>query len=90
VKLISLRWAGSAHLFVHTSLLLMLSLTVKSKILFVPFMIRRCFRIYSLSMPVVFFVAMFDLPQATISPGHFAAWKLDGPDQRERRYSGYG
>lgn len=52
----------------------------KSRVLFVPFMIRRCFRIYPLSMFVVLAVAAFHIPQATISPAHFAGWNFDALD----------
>jgi peptidoglycan/LPS O-acetylase OafA/YrhL len=74
---------GVAIFFVHTALVLMLSLEREarnSSTLFVPFLIRRCFRIYPLSMLVVLAVAIFHLPQATISPGTFAGWNFDGSD----------
>lgn len=74
---------GVAIFFVHTALVLMLSLKREagnSRTLFVPFMIRRCFRIYPLSMLVVMVVAIFHLPQATISAGTFAGWNFDGSD----------
>jgi peptidoglycan/LPS O-acetylase OafA/YrhL len=74
---------GVAIFFVHTALVLMLSLERESRNsprLFVPFMIRRCFRIYPLSMLVVMAVAIFHLPQATIGPGTFAGWNFDGSD----------
>jgi peptidoglycan/LPS O-acetylase OafA/YrhL len=74
---------GVAIFFVHTALVLMLSLereAAGSLKLFVPFMIRRCFRIYPLSMLVVMAVAIFHLPQATVSAGTFAGWNFDGSD----------
>jgi peptidoglycan/LPS O-acetylase OafA/YrhL len=83
VPLIGLGGLGVAIFFVHTALVLMMSLereAAKSKVLFVPFMIRRCFRIYPLSMFVVLAVAAFHIPQATISPAHFAGWNFDAPD----------
>jgi peptidoglycan/LPS O-acetylase OafA/YrhL len=74
---------GVAIFFVHTALVLMLSLEREagsSATLFIPFLIRRCFRIYPLSMLVVMAVAIFHLPQATISAGTFAGWNFDGSD----------
>jgi peptidoglycan/LPS O-acetylase OafA/YrhL len=75
---------GVAIFFVHTALVLMLSLereAGKSPMpLFVPFMIRRCFRIFPLSMVAVMAVAIFHLPQATVSAGTFAGWSFDGSD----------
>jgi peptidoglycan/LPS O-acetylase OafA/YrhL len=83
IPLIGLGGLGVAIFFVHTALVLMLSLEREagnSGILFVPFMIRRCFRIYPLSMFVILAAAIFHIPQATVSPGHFAGWNFDGSD----------
>jgi peptidoglycan/LPS O-acetylase OafA/YrhL len=74
---------GVAIFFVHTALVLMLSMEREegnSPTLFIPFMIRRCFRIYPLSMLAVMVVVVFHLPQATISAGTFAGWNFDGSD----------
>ena len=83
LSLLGLGGLGVAIFFVHTALVLMLSLereAGKTRRLFVPFMIRRCFRIYPLSILVVLMVVIFRIPQATISAGHFAAWNFDGSD----------
>ncbi len=83
VPLAGLGGLGVAIFFVHTALVLMLSLereAQKSPVLFVPFMIRRCFRIYPLSMLMVLLIAFFHLPQATVSVGHFSGWNFDPSD----------
>ncbi len=57
---------GVMLFFVHTTLVLMFSLerqhTNPGNRLFVPFMVRRCFRIYPLAMLVVTFVFLFHIP----------------------------
>jgi peptidoglycan/LPS O-acetylase OafA/YrhL len=74
---------GVRIFFVHTALVLMLSLereALKSTILFVPFMVRRCFRIYPLAMTVILLLSVFRIPQAALSPGYFTGWNFDGGD----------
>lgn len=74
---------GVMYFFVHTSLVLMLSLERQmksqgdSRHLFVPFMIRRCFRIYPLSMTMVLAVVIFGLPMAELHRGTFSLWRAD-------------
>ena len=57
---------GVMLFFVHTTLVLMFSLerqrASSSTSLFVPFMVRRCFRIYPLSILVVILVFLFHIP----------------------------
>lgn len=57
---------GVMLFFVHTTLVLMFSLERQSAgrntSLFLPFMVRRCFRIYPLAIFVVIFVYMFHIP----------------------------
>jgi len=57
---------GVMLFFVHTTLVLMFSLERQSAgrnaPLFVPFMIRRCFRIYPLAILVVMFAYLFRIP----------------------------
>src|ERR1700674_5573689 len=57
---------GVMLFFVHTTLVLMFSLERQSAgsstSLFVPFMVRRCFRIYPLAILVVTFVFLFHIP----------------------------
>ncbi len=57
---------GVMLFFVHTTLVLMFSLQRQSAgssaPLFLPFMIRRCFRIYPLAILVVTFVYLFHIP----------------------------
>lgn len=57
---------GVMLFFVHTTLVLMFSLerqsAGRSASLFVPFMIRRCFRIYPLAILLVAFVYVFHIP----------------------------
>lgn len=74
---------GVRIFFVHTALVLMFSLereAAKSNILFIPFMLRRCFRIYPLAMAVILIIAGFHIPQAALSPGYFTGWSFDGGD----------
>jgi peptidoglycan/LPS O-acetylase OafA/YrhL len=57
---------GVMLFFVHTTLVLMFSLerlhAESGDSLFVPFMIRRCFRIYPLAILVVAFAYLFRIP----------------------------
>jgi peptidoglycan/LPS O-acetylase OafA/YrhL len=57
---------GVMFFFVHTTLVLMFSLERQSaslgKSLFLPFMIRRCFRVYPLAILVVALVFLFRIP----------------------------
>jgi peptidoglycan/LPS O-acetylase OafA/YrhL len=57
---------GVMLFFVHTTLVLMFSLerqsAASSASLFVPFMVRRCFRIYPLAILLVAFVCLFHIP----------------------------
>jgi peptidoglycan/LPS O-acetylase OafA/YrhL len=74
---------GVRIFFVHTALVLMFSLereAAKSNILFIPFMLRRCFRIYPLAMAVILIISGFHIPQASLSPGYFTGWNFDGGD----------
>jgi peptidoglycan/LPS O-acetylase OafA/YrhL len=83
IQLIGLGGLGVRIFFVHTALVLMLSLereAAKSTILFMPFMIRRCFRIYPLAVTVIGVIAVFHVPQAVLSPGYFTGWNFDASD----------
>jgi peptidoglycan/LPS O-acetylase OafA/YrhL len=76
---------GVMFFFVHTSLVLMLSLERQhkeqgDKKLFMSFMIRRCFRIYPLSITAVVLVVAFHLPMTTQTFWHFQGMKPDGGD----------
>jgi peptidoglycan/LPS O-acetylase OafA/YrhL len=76
---------GVMFFFVHTALVLMLSLQRQHKDqgdnrLFMSFMIRRCFRIYPLSITVVVLILAFHLPLTTESYWHFGGMKPDGGD----------
>ena len=67
------RW-GVLLFFVHTCFVLMLSLerqqnSYSSKSVFWPFMIRRCFRVYPLSMVIVLTVYLFHLPVGNVYAG---------------------
>jgi peptidoglycan/LPS O-acetylase OafA/YrhL len=57
---------GVMLFFVHTTLVLMFSLERQSARpgapLFLPFIVRRCFRIYPLALAVVLFVFLFHIP----------------------------
>lgn len=74
---------GVMIFFVHTCLVLMMSLERQGRNsgfggfgrMFSSFMIRRCFRIYPLSILAVSTVAFFKLPVAILAPGGgFRAW----------------
>jgi len=83
---------GVMLFFVHTCLVLMLSLERQwktffaaakkpgKKSFFVEFMIRRLFRIYPLSITVLAVIVLFHLPQAFIEPAHFHGFPPDGGD----------
>ena len=76
---------GVMFFFVHTSLVLMLSLERQHKDqgdtkLFMSFMIRRCFRIYPLSVAAIVLVVAFHLPLTAESYWHFQGIKPDGGD----------
>lgn len=67
------RW-GVLLFFVHTCLVLMFSLERQQtdspgKSVFWPFMIRRCFRIYPLSVVIVLTVYLFHLPVSEVHAG---------------------
>jgi peptidoglycan/LPS O-acetylase OafA/YrhL len=67
---------GVALFFVHTCLVLMQSLERQDQTrpLFVPFMIRRLFRIYPLSVFVIIVILVFRIPQHVMVLGHFQGW----------------
>lgn len=75
---------GVMLFFVHTTLVLMFSLERQSAAsgapLFVPFMIRRCFRIYPLAVLVVTFAFLFRIPSDLQFGGfhllHQSAWNF--------------
>jgi len=85
---------GVLFFFVHTSLVLMSSLQRRwnswfssapeklfsRKVFFLEFMVRRCFRIYPLSVTVVVLILAFQLPQATVEPGVFHGFRADAGD----------
>jgi peptidoglycan/LPS O-acetylase OafA/YrhL len=85
---------GVLFFFVHTCLVLMLSLERRweghfssaagkfhaGKHFFVEFMVRRCFRIYPLSLTAIILILAFHLPQATVEPGRFVGFRPDGGD----------
>jgi peptidoglycan/LPS O-acetylase OafA/YrhL len=76
---------GVMFFFVHTSLVLMLSLERQhkeqgDKKLFMSFMIRRCFRIYPLSIAGILLILAFHLPLTTQTYWHFQGMKPDGGD----------
>jgi peptidoglycan/LPS O-acetylase OafA/YrhL len=69
---------GVLLFFVHTTLVLMYSLErqrmqLPGKPLFTPFMVRRIFRIYPLSVVVVAAILVFRIPQAHLEPGAFVS-----------------
>lgn len=72
---------GVLLFFVHTCLVLMFSLerqqTVNpGKPVFWPFLVRRCFRIYPLSVIVVLTVYLLHLPVGHLQDGHFVSVQL--------------
>lgn len=74
---------GVQIFFVHTSLVLMQSLERQRKEslnLYIPFMIRRCFRIYPLALLCIVAVLLFRLPMGLMSNGHFSGYKPDAQD----------
>jgi peptidoglycan/LPS O-acetylase OafA/YrhL len=69
---------GVLIFFVHTSLVLMFSLDRQwnqrgKHGLFSTFMVRRCFRIFPLSVVVLVVIIVFHVPQAVLAPGRFEA-----------------
>ncbi|HMI50472.1 MAG TPA: acyltransferase [Candidatus Saccharimonadales bacterium] len=73
---------GVLIFFVHTSLVLMYSMERMAaknptKGLYLPFLIRRCFRIYPLSMVIVLTVFFCKLPVAHLRGGIFLGVHLD-------------
>jgi peptidoglycan/LPS O-acetylase OafA/YrhL len=85
LNLILMGTLGVMFFFVHTALVLMLSLERQQKEqgdnrLFMSFMIRRCFRIYPLSIAVVLLILAFHLPLAALTYWHFQGMKPDGGD----------
>ena len=75
LDLLPIGFWGVLIFFVHTSLVLMLSLERQWKHgrddLFLTFMVRRVFRILPLSVLVLVLIIVFRLPQATLQPGKF-------------------
>ncbi len=94
LHLILMGTLGVMLFFVHTCLVLMHSLdrqwhryfqSLPDKvsggwIFFIEFMMRRCFRIYPLSVAVILLILLFRLPMTSISPGHFSGFTPDGGD----------
>ena len=81
-NLVELGHWGVLMFFVHTSLVLMLSLERQrqrspGRSLFGAFMLRRCFRLLPLSMLIVLFVVIFDLPVGHLRDGLFSRVKVD-------------
>jgi peptidoglycan/LPS O-acetylase OafA/YrhL len=64
---------GVSIFFVHTSLVLTQSLDHQSGPLFIPFMIRRCFRIYPVAILMLAIAVLFRVPQHGIAVGHLTA-----------------
>jgi peptidoglycan/LPS O-acetylase OafA/YrhL len=48
--------------------------------LYIPFMIRRCFRIYPLALVCIVIVLLFQLPMGLVANGHFSGYKPDVQD----------
>ena len=76
LRILPMGYWGVFIFFVHTSLVLMLSLERQwsggvQNHLFRSFMIRRCFRIFPLSVFVVSFIALFHIPQQNLEHGYF-------------------
>ena len=85
---------GVLFFFVHTCMVLMLSLERRwsahsspvvntfhgRKTFFIEFMVRRCFRIYPLSVTAILLIVAFHLPQATVEPGRFVGFTPDSGD----------
>lgn len=70
---------GVAIFFVHTSLVLTQSLATQGPgPLYLPFMIRRCFRLYPLAILILAIVVAFRIPQCFPLAGsgiqHFTSW----------------
>jgi peptidoglycan/LPS O-acetylase OafA/YrhL len=83
LNLLLLGTLGVSIFFVHTSLVLMLSLRRMDdgiSPISIPFLIRRCFRVYPLSMVVVLAIAALHLPLVEMNPGHFSGYRFDGCD----------
>lgn len=69
---------GVLILFFHTSCVLMYSLRRQAggKNLWLGFLVRRCFRIYPLSIVIILGVYLFDLPVGHFQQGDYIAVKL--------------
>ena len=72
---------GVAIFFVHTSLVLTQSMDYQEGALYIPFLIRRCFRIYPLAIVVLTPVVLFRIPQLfSDESGHFTSWNYKPHD----------
>jgi peptidoglycan/LPS O-acetylase OafA/YrhL len=85
---------GVMLFFVHTCLVLLLSLERRWKryfqglpdkisacwVFFIEFMMRRCFRIYPLSITAILLILLFRLPLVSVEPGHFSGMTPDTGD----------
>jgi peptidoglycan/LPS O-acetylase OafA/YrhL len=71
---------GVSIFFVHTCLVLMQSLERQEDRRLVPFMIRRCFRIYPLALVAIGTTLLFRLPLGSLSSGHFGGFRPDAQD----------
>jgi peptidoglycan/LPS O-acetylase OafA/YrhL len=76
--LVALGALGVLLFFVHTSLVLMQSLEREPGA--ASFLVRRAFRIYPLAIVVILLIAVFRIPQASISAHHFAGFSPDFGD----------